>query len=81
MMSPVTTAEGTSRVAQEQLTKREHQVLLLIAEGLTTKEISEQLNISFKTAACHRFRIMSKFDVHNSVTLIRAAIKGGIIEP
>jgi len=69
------------RDGSEKLTSRERQVLVLIAEGCTTKEIAARLGIAFKTAVYHRTRIMSKFRVHNSVTLVRYAIWNGMIEP
>jgi DNA-binding NarL/FixJ family response regulator len=69
------------RANPEELTQRELQVLALIAEGLSTKQIAERLRISFKTAACHRGRILEKFGVHNTVSLIRQAIRHGSIEP
>ena len=62
------------------LTPRETEVLVLIAEGLTTKEIAQQLGISFKTAACHRSRLMDKLDVHEAVGLVRYAIRQKLIE-
>jgi DNA-binding NarL/FixJ family response regulator len=64
----------------DRLTSREQQVLVLVADGCTTKEIAARLEISFKTAACHRSRIMSKFGVHNSATLLRQPIRRGLIQ-
>ena len=63
------------------LTSREHQVLLLIVDGCSTKEIAARLEISFKTASSHRSHILAKTGVPNSVTLVRYAIRQGIIEP
>jgi DNA-binding NarL/FixJ family response regulator len=65
----------------ETLTPRESVVLTLICEGYSTKDIATQLNITFKTAACHRSRILGKFRVHNSVALVRCAIRRGLIQP
>ena len=65
----------------DNLTQPELQVLALIAEGLSTKQVSVRLGISFKTAACHRSRILEKFGVHNTVSLIRQAIRDGLIKP
>ena len=67
--------------APERLTSREHEVLTLIGDGLTTTEIARRLDISFKTAACHRSRILQKFGVHNSVALLRQAIRSGLLKP
>jgi two-component system response regulator NreC len=62
------------------LTRRETEVLVLIAEGLSTKKLAQQLGISFKTAACHRSRIMDKLDIHQTAGLVRYAIRQKLIE-
>lgn len=64
----------------EVLTGRERQVLQLIAEGNTTKDIAGVLHLSVKTAESHRSRIMSKLDVHNIAGLVRYSIRQGIIQ-
>jgi DNA-binding NarL/FixJ family response regulator len=56
------------------------QVLRLMADGLSTKQIGVRLNITFKTAASHRSHILSKMGVHETVTAVRMAIRSGIIE-
>jgi DNA-binding NarL/FixJ family response regulator len=67
--------------ATEHLTPRERQVLTLIAGGKKTKVLAYELGIAFKTAACHRTRIMSKLYAQNAADLTRAAIRMGLIEP
>ncbi len=62
------------------LTPREKQVLQLIAEGRTTKDIAGLLHLSVKTAESHRSNIMSRLDVHNVASLVRYAIRRGMIE-
>ncbi len=62
------------------LTSRERQVLQLIAEGHTSKEIAQILNISYKTADTHRANIMTKLDMHNAAELTRFAISSGLTE-
>jgi two-component system, NarL family, response regulator NreC len=62
------------------LSKREMQVLELVAEGLTTPQISEKLGISPKTVARHRERIMNKLNIHSSTELVRYAFKTGLID-
>ncbi len=62
------------------VTKRELEVLKLIADGKSTKEVAALLGITFKTSASHRFRLLQKFGVHESVSLVRAAMRQGIIE-
>jgi DNA-binding NarL/FixJ family response regulator len=63
-----------------QLTDRERQVVTLIAEGNSTKEVAARLGISVKTADCHRTRIMDKLNVHQTANLVRYAIRQGFIE-
>jgi DNA-binding CsgD family transcriptional regulator len=58
------------------LTRREREVLHLIAEGLSTKQVAANLGISFKTAACHRANIMTKLGLHSVVELVRYALQG-----
>ncbi|HEV8441351.1 MAG TPA: response regulator transcription factor [Methylomirabilota bacterium] len=63
------------------LTGREREVLQLVAEGRTTKEIAQRLGISVKTADSHRTRIMRKLDIHATAGLVRHAIRVGLIQP
>lgn len=65
--------------AFEHLTRREREVLKLVAEGCSTKEIAARLGIAFKTAACHRTRIMSKLEAPNAAGLVRCAIRLGLV--
>jgi DNA-binding NarL/FixJ family response regulator len=64
----------------EKLTAREREVLQLVAEGYTTKEIASRLNISVKTADTHRSHIMQKLGIHDVAGLTRFAIQHGIIQ-
>jgi len=68
-------------VAEEPLTAREREVLQLIAEGKTTKEIAALLGVSVKTADAHRTRLMQKLDIHDIASLTRYAIRQGMIQP
>lgn len=61
------------------LTNRELQVLELVADGKSTKEVAALLNISYKTADSHRSRIMEKLDVHETASLVRYAIRQGLV--
>jgi DNA-binding NarL/FixJ family response regulator len=63
------------------LTPRERQVLQLIAEGKTTKEVAQILGMSVKTAEFHRSRLMEKLDIHETASLVRYAIRKGIVQP
>jgi PAS domain S-box-containing protein len=72
--------EGATR-AIFSLTERERQVLVLIAQGKSTKEAAVQLGISYKTADSHRSRILEKLGVHETASMVRLAIRAGLIEP
>lgn len=61
------------------LTEKEREVLQLLAEGLTSKQIAAELDIAFNTVNVHRKHIMKKLDIHKSADLVRYAIKEGII--
>jgi DNA-binding CsgD family transcriptional regulator len=66
----------------DSLTPRERQVLQLIAAGRTTKQFASELGISFKTAACHRQRVLEKIGAANTAELVgRAVQKGWITAP
>jgi DNA-binding NarL/FixJ family response regulator len=65
----------------ELLSPRERQVLQLVAEGKTTKEIAQILDVSVKTADSHRGRLMKKLDIHETAGLVRYAIRRGVIMP
>src|SRR3989449_10604169 len=61
------------------LTPRERQVLQLVGEGKSTKQIAEVLHISVKTAEFHRGRLMKNLNVHDTTNLVRNEIRGGSI--
>lgn len=63
-----------------ELSNREREILKLIAEEYTTKEISEKLFISYRTAESHRYNLIQKLDVKNTVGLIKAAIRLGLLD-
>ena len=63
------------------LTARELEVLRLIADGKTSREIADELVISPKTVDRHRENIMSKLDIHNRTDLVKYAIGKGIVDP
>ena len=64
----------------ETLTDREKQVLKLLAEGRSNKEVAAVLDISVKTAMSHREHLMRKLDFHNRTDLVRFAIREGVIK-
>lgn len=63
------------------LSGRERQVLQLIAEGRSTKDVASLLGISVKTAESHRSRLMQKLDIHETASLVRYAVRRGLIQP
>lgn len=63
------------------LTKREREVLQLIAEGLSSREIAATLGVSPKTADSHRAGVMQKTGIRKSASLVRLAIREGLVAP
>jgi len=63
------------------LTDREKQVLKLVAEGHSNKEVADVLGITVKTAMSHREHVMLKLDVHNRTELVRFALERGVLPP
>ena len=68
-------------MGQSRLTPREREVLQLIAEGLSSKEIAASLGVSTRTAETHRASVMNKLDVHKVAGLVRFAIREGLVAP
>jgi DNA-binding NarL/FixJ family response regulator len=83
----MTPSQGTGeRVAKRGalpggLTSRERQVVQLLAEGKSTKEVATVLEITFKTAATHRTNILRKLELHSLAELVRYAIRNSIVAP
>jgi DNA-binding NarL/FixJ family response regulator len=65
---------------QQILTPREREVIQLVAEGKTTKEIATALNLSVKTAETHRTNLMRKLDLHSVADLTLYAVRNGIVQ-
>ena len=65
----------------EVLSPRELQVLKLIAEGNTTREVASELNLTVKTAESYRTALMGKLDIHETASLVRYAVRRGLITP
>jgi len=77
----VADAYGSPGRASETLSVRERQVLQLIAEGKTTRDIAGQMNVSVKTIESHRTKLMQKLDIHEIAGLVRYAIRNGMVQP
>ena len=60
------------------LTPREREVLQLLVEGRSTKQIAYELEVSIKTVESHRYRVMEKLDLHNIADLTKYAIRAGL---
>jgi DNA-binding NarL/FixJ family response regulator len=73
--------QSKSKKSPNPLTLRERQVLQLIAEGKSTKDVASLLGISVKTAESHRTRLMQKLDIHETASLVLYAVRHGIVQP
>jgi DNA-binding NarL/FixJ family response regulator len=65
----------------EGLTTRQREILQLIAEGRSTREIAGTLDVSVKTVETHRTRLMERLDIHDVPGLVRFAIRAGLVSP
>jgi two-component system, NarL family, response regulator NreC len=72
---------GKTSFSRVPLTSRQRQVLQLVAEGKTTKEVASLLGVSVKTAESHRASLMEKLSIHDTAGLVRYAIRIGLIRP
>lgn len=73
-------ATSKERNLNAELTPRQHDVLKMIADGLSTKQIAEALGISAKTVESHRASLMDRLNIHDIAGLVRYSIKIGLIE-
>lgn len=62
------------------LTMREREVIQLLAEGKTSKEVAVTLSLSVKTAETHRTNLMRKLDLHSVADVTRYAVRNGIVQ-
>jgi DNA-binding NarL/FixJ family response regulator len=76
-----TTPKVSTEVRADPLTSREREVLQILAEGKSTKEVATLLNIAVKTAETHRTNIMRKLEIHSVSELVLYAIRNKIVEP
>jgi DNA-binding NarL/FixJ family response regulator len=74
-------AQRVGEVSQplDMLTRRQREILQLIAEGNRTREIAVRLNISIKTVETHRAQLMQRLDIHDVPGLVRYAIRHGLV--
>lgn len=71
---------GSDAGPEEQLTARQREILQLIAEGKSTKDIAVTLDLSIKTVETHRKDLMDRLGIHDVAGLVRYAIRAGIIK-
>ncbi len=76
--SSIKAEKSSPAASQDDLTKREREVLKLIADGMSTKEIAYSLNLSVKTIEVQRFNIMKKLDLHSVAALTKYAVRTGL---
>ncbi len=81
MGSTVTSLQEPAQEPHERLTLREKEVMQLIVQGKSNKEIATLLNISANTVAVHRARVMETLGVHRTAELVLYAVKKGLIQP
>ncbi|QYM79058.1 response regulator transcription factor [Horticoccus luteus] len=79
-MKPAPNRDGVVRPRAHRLTARESEVLQLVAEGSTNKQIAARLAINIKTVEKHREHLMTKLAIHDTAGLTRYAISAGVIE-
>ena len=71
---------GAAEDTLSRLTGREREVLQLISEGKTNKEIARILSLSINTVESHRKHVMEKLDLHNTAEIVRFAVRKGIVQ-
>jgi DNA-binding NarL/FixJ family response regulator len=70
-----------AEISRSRLTAREREIVQLLAEGKSNKEVAQTLNISIKTAETHRTNIMNKLDLRSITELVRYAVRNNIVAP
>ncbi|MGH9680204.1 MAG: response regulator transcription factor [Candidatus Acidiferrales bacterium] len=71
---------GEAEISRGRLTSRQQEILQLLAEGKTSKEVALELHLSIKTVETHRTNIMNRLNCHSVIDLVRYAIRNNIIE-
>jgi DNA-binding NarL/FixJ family response regulator len=72
---------GAERPPREILTPRQREIVELIAEGKSTKEIAFLLKVSVKTVEAHRAQLMERLGIHDVASLVRYAMRVGLVPP
>ena len=79
MVERYVTQDGQAQTRYDLLTNREREILKLLADGLSIKEIATRLNLSVKTVEVHKYNLMNKLDIHDRSELIKYAIQKRLI--
>lgn len=74
-------AEGAGQRPHASLTRRQHEIFLMYAQGMPTKQIAYSLELSIKTVACHKDQILQRLGLRNTPEIVRYAIREGLLEP
>jgi DNA-binding NarL/FixJ family response regulator len=74
-------ASAASARADDGLTSRQREILQLVAEGKSTKDVARLLDLSVKTVEAHRGQIMQRLEIHDLASLVRYAIRTGLVSP
>jgi DNA-binding NarL/FixJ family response regulator len=74
-------SSNTERASLDGLTPRQREILQLVAEGNSTKDVARILDLSVKTVEAHRGQIMSRLEIHDLAGLVRYAIRTGLVSP
>lgn len=69
-----------TKISKDRLTPREREVVQLLAEGKSSKEVAGVLNLSVKTAETHRTNVMRKLDLHSVADLVRYAVRNNLVQ-
>lgn len=72
--------KATDQIKQVELTSREREIVKLIAEGYTNQQIADSLHRSVKTIESHRSNILRKLDIHDTIELVKYAVRKRLIE-
>lgn len=80
-LAPAVAAALAAREGLERLTPRQLEVLRLVAQGHTTREIARRLKLSAKTVESHRGEVMKRLGIHDVVGLVRYALRLGLVRP
>jgi DNA-binding NarL/FixJ family response regulator len=81
MLDQLSKGEPVSEPRENKLTSREREILQLLSEGKSSKEVASSLNLSVKTAETHRSNIMRKLKLHSVSELVLYALRNRIVEP